>query len=81
MSTSKVYYHPARQSAFLTLEKLAAVLPTKNDSDVSLVRTARCIYASQTCEEAVLSQSIYCYERVGRVEMQYVGRTDPRKIQ
>ena len=34
----------------------------------------------QTCEEAVHAQSVYCWERDGRVGMQSTGRTVPHKI-
>ena len=34
MTTSKLYYYPARPSASFTLEKLAATLRKKNKSDI-----------------------------------------------
>ena len=45
-----------------------------------LVRRVRCIHVSQTCEETVLAQSWYYYERDGCMGMRSAGSTDPRKI-
>lgn len=81
LSTRKLHYGSARSSAFSTLEKLASAVPKRSKSDVRTFRKTRCINSAQTREEAFIAQSLYCYERDGRVVMRSAGRTIPRKTQ
>jgi hypothetical protein len=76
-----IYYNPEKQTAFSTLDKLAAAIPRKNKSDVKLVGIPRRLYNAEACQEEVLTQSLHRDQSHGGLGVRYIRRAISLKIQ